>query len=78
MTQVQIKETERFTLVDENGAEYNAVQFTKFNRSQHIGQDAPSYKGPQYYELDDGTPLDHRRDDTFEIVTTGEVLRRRA
>lgn len=70
------RETSRFFAQDDDGEEYTLIEFTKFYRGEQVGGPDFTLNGPKHYELDDGSPVNHRKDGTFIIIDGGKILRK--
>lgn len=70
------RETGRFRVESEDGTPYTLIETTTFYRYFPINQEPQTRKGPSSYELDDGSPVNQRKNGTFQIVDSGEILRK--
>ncbi len=70
------RETARFGVSYANGGTATVVEFTTFARFTPVNQPTQTLKGKRHYQLDDGTPVNWIDDDTFENVSSGEVMRK--
>ncbi len=70
------KATDSFIAKGDDGKEYTVVEHTTFIRFTPVGQGTQTLKGTVRYELDDGLPVNQRKDGAFEIVHNGKILRK--
>jgi hypothetical protein len=71
--------SDRFTLKDSKGKTYTALRIPgqKIETTTLSSTRREFIEGMPSYRLADGRALNHRADnDTFEIVQTGEILKR--
>ena len=69
--------TNEYEAVDDDGNEYAIVEYQEVAERRAIGKPVEWVRlGPSTFRLDDRTPINRVDENTFEIATTGKVLRR--
>lgn len=67
----------QFTAVSDNGQRYSINVYQQFEVVHELGKRSPTnIPTLQRFELDDGSPVNMIDDTTFEIVMTGEKVRK--
>tara|TARA_R100000365_G_scaffold3600_1_gene12559 strand:- start:3507 stop:3731 length:225 start_codon:yes stop_codon:yes gene_type:complete len=70
------RETARFKARAADGKIYTVVEYTNMIRSRPISGPAEEVAGSKSLLLTDGRHVNYEDEDTFEIVVTGETLKR--
>lgn len=72
----EIRETNRFQAVADDGAAYTVVERTVFTEFVPLSGDRRWVRGARDYVLSDGRDLDPRGDGLFKILDTDQIIRK--
>ncbi len=65
----------KFDAFDDQGNRYAIVEYQELIESQALGRPPEWIKGMKRLELDDGSPVNFKDENTFEIVMSGVTVR---
>jgi hypothetical protein len=74
----ETRRTKQFVAVDDKGEEYIVCEYRDFMEKVHPGRPSEWFEhGRQFLLLDDGSHVNQIDADTFKIVETDQIIRRK-
>jgi hypothetical protein len=72
----QEREVARHLAVGSDGTEYEVIEIQEYDERRTINGEWIRIDGFRRLELDDGSFVNRKDAETFEIVSTGEIIRK--
>jgi hypothetical protein len=71
-----LKQTGRHVAQTDGGTRYVVLEFQEYLASRALDEETQWIPGMKEYRLESGGRVNYVDDDTFEIVTTGAIIKR--
>jgi hypothetical protein len=70
------REIQGIQTIGDDGRTYTLIEYQEFRRTTSLSDGVSMTRGLSRLELEDGRAVNQRDSDTFEVVESGQVLRK--